>query len=87
MIKTLGIASLFAVIGQGVIGPASAQNYRPPMTPPIVRYVLPFEAIAKPPYFYEGRSIYRPTEPEAFFNESDEKGYRSGLPENPHTGQ
>jgi hypothetical protein len=36
---------------------------------------------------YEGRSVYRvPTSPEAFYNESDEKGDRSRDAENPQFG-
>ena len=30
-------------------------------------------------------AAYLPTEPEAFVNESDEKGYCSGAPENPYS--
>jgi hypothetical protein len=83
MIRSIGIASLCAGLGYGVAGAAFAQ-VSPPMEPPMSRYALP----GAPNYpLYEGRSVHRMSEPEAFYNESDEKGYRSGLPENPQPGQ
>jgi len=83
MIKMLGIAGLCAGLGYGMVGSTFAQSY-PPMAPPTTRYLLP----GAPVYpIYEGRSIYRRTEPGAFYNESDEKGYPSGHPENPQTGE
>lgn len=83
MVKILGIASLCAGLGYGMIGSVFAQAY-PPMVPPTTRYVLPGTPIYP---LYEGRSVYRMSEPEAFYNGSDEKGYRSGLPENPQPGE
>lgn len=65
-------------------GSALAQAYSPPLEPPATRYVLPEPPIGYP--VYEGRSVYRMSDPGAFFNGSDEKGNPSGLPQNPQTG-
>lgn len=83
MIKVLGIASICAGLGYWMIGSAFAQIYSPPMRAPETRYALPPIDVGPP--IDEGRSIYRREDPEAFYNGSDEKGYPSGLPENPLT--
>ncbi|WP_156898130.1 hypothetical protein [Methylocapsa acidiphila] len=82
MIKSLGIASLY--IGLALSGgSALAQAYYGPLAPPSLRYATPDEASAYP--LYEGRSIYRMGHPMYFNNRVDEKGYPSGLPENPQS--
>ncbi len=83
MIKIVGLASLCAGLGCATMGSALAQAYSPAKDPPATRYMLP--PIEVNPPINEGRSIYRMEDPSAFFNESDEKGYHSGLPENPQT--
>jgi hypothetical protein len=83
MIKVVGIASLCAGLGYGMMGPAFAQAYSPPMDPPSTRYMLPEGVDVYP--LNEGRSVYRMSDPGAFYNGSDEKGYPTGLPQNPQT--
>ncbi len=75
-------AALLASCSIGMAGAAVAQTsvrQLPPVTansgagtylPPDLRYEV---------------AAYLPTEPEAFANELDEKGYCSGAPENPYS--
>jgi|GEM_PF-2706764 hypothetical protein len=64
---------------------ASAETITAPR-PPNDKYVLP-EVIVSPANngLYEGRSMYRMEDPSTFPGKSDEMGYPSGNPENPHT--
>lgn len=80
MIKFLALACLG--ISCGMVTAASAQALSPP-SPPDARYGI---AISPPYPVYEGRSIYRMEDPGAFWSGSDEKGYQSGDPQNPRTG-
>ncbi|MGH6811762.1 MAG: hypothetical protein ACREDM_05260 [Methylocella sp.] len=68
----------------GLTATVSAQAIPPP-NPPNMRYLLPG---APPGYpvdrLPEGRSIYQSEDPSRFPNHVDERGYPSGMPENPH---
>jgi hypothetical protein len=83
MSAILKISLISAVLGLSLAVPVSAQNRLPP--PP------PFSVTpnAPPAYspLYEGRSVYRRSSPGAFYNSPDEKGYNSGLAQNPQTGE
>jgi hypothetical protein len=51
------------------------------------RYVLPGGVAGYPGYrLREGRSIYRMEAPSIFYYGTDERGYPSGEPQNPRTG-
>jgi hypothetical protein len=51
------------------------------------RYVLPGGVAGYPGYrLREGRSIYRMEAPSTFYYGTDERGYPSGEPQNPRTG-
>jgi hypothetical protein len=62
---------------------AVAQMMTPP-NPPSIRYVLPGAVSGY--RLREGRSIYRMEAPSTFYGGSDERGYPSGEPQNPRTG-
>ncbi len=76
MNKLIALACL--AISCGMATAASAQTL-----PPDARYGIQ----TSPPYpVYEGRSIYRLEDPSAFWSGADEKGYQSGDPQNPRSG-
>ncbi len=86
MLKLLATASLFLAFTFGTAAMAVAQTMTPP-SPPGTRYVLPAEVAGNPGYrLREGRSIYRMEAPSTFYGGSDERGYPSGEPQNPRTG-
>ncbi|MGI8570398.1 MAG: hypothetical protein ACR2KT_15775 [Methylocella sp.] len=86
MLKLHATASLFFAFTFGTAAMAVAQAMPPP-SPPGTRYVLP-GAVAGDPgnRLQEGRSIYRMEAPSTFYGGSDERGYPSGDPQNPRTG-
>jgi hypothetical protein len=86
MLKLLATTSLFFAFTLGTAAMAVAQTMPPP-SPPYTRYVLPDVVAAYPGYrLWEGRSINRMEAPSTFYGGSDERGYPSGEPQNPRTG-
>ncbi len=86
MLKLLATVSLFFALTLGMTAIAVAQAMPPP-NPPNIRYVLPSAAdIYSADRLPEGRSIYRMEAPSTFYGGSDERGYPSGEPQNPRTG-
>ena len=86
MLKLLTIGTLGSALVCGMIATASAQTMPPP-NPPNIRYILPGAADSySADRLGEGRSIYRMEAPRTFWHGVDERGYPSGLPENPHLG-
>ena len=86
MFKLRPIAWLLFAFTFGMTEMAIAQTMTP-LNPPAIRYVLPSAAAgysADRPR--EGRSIYRMEAPSAFYYGTDERGYPSGKPHNPRTG-
>ncbi len=85
MRKLLATASLFFVFASGTAEMAVAQTMTPP-NPPDIRYILPGAADSyAADRLREGRSIYRMA-PSNFYYGTDERGYPSGEPQNPRTG-
>jgi hypothetical protein len=86
MLKTLTVAILGSVLVCGMTAMAVAQMM-PPLSSTGTRYVLPDAVAGSPGYrLREGRSIYRMEAPSTFYGGSDERGYPSGEPQNPRTG-
>jgi hypothetical protein len=86
MLKLLATVSLFFAFTFGTAAMAVAQTMTPP-SPPGTRYVLPGAVAGSPRYLLlEGRSVYRMEAPSVFYGGSDERGYPSGEPQNPRTG-
>ena len=86
MLKVLATASLFFAFTFGTVEMAVAQTMPPP-SPPSIRYVLPGAVVGYPGYrLREGRSIYQMVAPSTFYYGTDERGYPSGDPQNPRTG-
>jgi hypothetical protein len=86
MLKFLAAASLFFAFTLGMTAIAVAQMVPPP-SPPGTSYVLPGAVAGYPGYrLWEGRSIYRMEAPSTFYYGTDERGYPSGEPQNPRTG-
>jgi hypothetical protein len=86
MLKFLAAASLFFAFTLGMTAIAVAQMIPPP-SPPGTSYVLPGAVAGYPGYrLWEGRSIYRMEAPSTFYYGTDERGYPSGEPQNPRTG-
>lgn len=86
MLKVLATASLFFAFTLGMTAMAVAQAMPPPRAPG-TRYVLPGTGAGYPGYrLGEGRSIYKMEAPGTFPGGSDERGYPSGEPQNPRTG-
>ena len=75
---TLGLALLCETAAV-----TSAQTIAAP-NPPGVSYTLPGVPVTPADGLYEGRSIYRMGDPSTFPGDSDEMGYPTGNPENPH---
>jgi hypothetical protein len=77
------------ILGSGLVWcaavAASAQALPP--SPPPIHYALP-PPVAGQPFapLYEGRSVYQLPDPATFPGGVDEKGYPSGLPQNPQIG-
>jgi hypothetical protein len=86
MLKLLAIASLLFAFTFGMTATAVAQTITSP-SPPSVRYVLPGAVGGYPDdRLREGRSIYRMVAPSSVYYGTDERGYLSGEPQNPRTG-
>ena len=86
MLKLLAIASLLFAFTFGMTAMAVAQMMTPP-SPPSIRYVLPGAVGGNPDdRLREGRSVYRMVAPSSFYYGTDERGYPSGEPQNPRTG-
>ena len=86
MLRLLATALLFFAFAPGMTAMAVAQAIPPP-SPPGTPYVLPGAAAGYPGYrLREGRSIYRIEAPSAFYYGIYERGYPSGDPQNPRTG-
>jgi hypothetical protein len=86
MLKFLATAALLFVFNFGTAAMAVAQAVPPP-EPPGTRYVLPGAMVGyNADRLQEGRSIYRLEAPSTFYGGSDERGYPSGEPQNPRTG-
>ena len=86
MLKLLAIASLLFAFTFGMTPMSVAQMVTPP-SPPSIRYVLPGAAGGYPgDRLREGRSNYRMVAPSSFYYGTDERGYPSGEPQNPRTG-
>jgi hypothetical protein len=86
MLKLLAIASLLFAFTFGMTATAVAQMMTPP-SPPSIRYVLPGGVGGCPDdRLREGRSIYRMVAPSSVYYGTDERGYPSGDPQNPRTG-
>jgi hypothetical protein len=84
MLKLLAIASILFAFTFGMTAMSVAQMITPP-SPPSIRYVLP-DAADGGDRLREGRSIYRMVAPSSFYYGTDERGYPSGEPQNPRTG-
>ncbi len=86
MLKLLATASLFFAFAFGTAAIAVAQVMTPP-DPTGTSFVLPRAVAGYPGYrLVEGRSIYRMEAPGTFYGGTDERGYPSGEPQNPRTG-
>ncbi|HEX3497373.1 MAG TPA: hypothetical protein VHT02_09435 [Methylocella sp.] len=86
MLKLLGAASLFFAFTFDTAAIAGAQVMTPP-DPTGRSYVLPGAVAGYPgDRLLEGRSIDRTEAPSTFYGGSDERGYPSGEPQNPRTG-
>jgi hypothetical protein len=80
MLKHLALAALGLVLigGTAVAAPAT--------TATITVFAQTQNRDLPPNLLYEGRSNYLMEDPGSFYGGSDEKGYPSGDPQNPHTG-
>jgi hypothetical protein len=86
VLKLLAAASLFLAFTFGTAAIAVAQVTTPP-EPTGTSYVLPGAVAGYPGYrLLEGRSIYRMNPPGTSYDGTDERGYPSGEPQNPRTG-
>jgi hypothetical protein len=86
MPKLIVTASLFFAFTFGMTAMAVAQTMPSPKAPG-TRYVLPGAAAGGPGHsIRDGRSIYRMEAPGTFYYGTDERGYPSGEPQNPRTG-
>jgi hypothetical protein len=86
MLKLPVTAALLFAFTFGMTEIATAQTMAP-LNPPAIRYVLPSAATGySADRLREGRSIYRMEAPSAFYYGTDERGYPSGEPQNPRTG-
>ena len=82
MLKISLKAALLASCSIGVAGAATAQTLVRQLPPVTANSIA---ATTLPPELRYQVAAYLPTEPEAFVNESDEKGYCSGATENPYS--
>ena len=86
MVKLRSRGILVCLLVCGLVPSAFAKNLGPP-APANNRYVLPGGAAGYPAErLPEGRSIYQMEAPRSFWYGVDERGYPSGLPENPQLG-
>jgi len=86
MLKLLAFTSLLFAFTFGMTATAVAQTITPP-SPPSIRYGLPGAVGGYPDdRLWEGRSIYRMGAPGRVYYGTDERGYPSGEPQNPRTG-
>ncbi len=86
MLKFLAAVLLFFAFTFGMTAMAVAQTMPSPKAPG-TRYVLPGAAAGGPGHrLQEGRSIYKMEAPGTFYYGTDERGYPSGEPQNPRTG-
>jgi len=79
----------FTIAAALVCGLATAVCAKPltPPGPPQTRYELPGAAVDYPAdRLGEGRSIYQMEVPDTFWRGVDERGYPTGLQENPQSG-
>ena len=77
------------ILGSGLVcfAAVAASAQALPPSPPPIRYALPPPVAGQPAApLYEGRSIYQAPDPATFYGGVDEKGYPSGLPQNPQIG-
>jgi hypothetical protein len=87
----LGSLAMVKLCATGILGclivfamAATAFAQAPPPNPPGIRYQLPPDVTSYPAdRLPEGRSVYRSEDPSRFPNHVDERGYQSGMPENP----
>jgi hypothetical protein len=82
MLKISLKAALLASCSIGTVGAATAQTLVRQLPPVTANSIA---ATTLPPELRYQVAAYLPTEPEAFVNESDEKGYCSGATENPYS--
>jgi len=86
MLKFVALVALGSALACGTAAAASPGMLTPPGSPGTI-YVLPGAADGYPANgLVEGRSMYRMEDPATFFDGSDERGYRSGDPQNPRSG-
>jgi hypothetical protein len=86
MLKFLAAVLLFFAFTFGMTAMAAAQAMPPP-NPPNIRYIVPGAVAGYPAdRLSEGRSIYRMEAPGTFYYGTHERGYPSGEPQNPRTG-
>lgn len=74
------------ILGSGLlcIMAVAASAHMPPPGPPPIYDELPPPLAGRPAApLYEGRSMYWSEDPSRFPGHVDEKGYQSGMPENP----
>ncbi|WGJ13704.1 hypothetical protein QEV83_13540 [Methylocapsa sp. D3K7] len=82
MLKIIALITLGAALACGTSAVAS-----PRVIVPAAPYVFPGAEYGYPDDgMIEGRSIYRMEDPSTFWGGSDEKGYPSGDPQNPRSG-
>ncbi len=82
MLKIIALITLGSALAYGAPAVAS-----PRVIEPVAPYVFPGAEYAYPADgMIEGRSIYRMEDPATFWGGSDEKGYPSGDPQNPRSG-
>jgi hypothetical protein len=87
MLKLIVTASLFFVFTLGMTAMAVAQTMTPPKATGTRYYVLPGAAAGDSGHrLQEGRSIYKMEAPGTFYSGTDERGFPSGEPQNPRTG-
>ncbi len=82
MLKISLKAALLASCSIGTVGAATAQTLVRQLPPVTANSIA---ATTLPPELRYQVAAHLPTEPEAFVNESDEKGYCSGATENPYS--
>lgn len=82
MLKIIALITLGSALAYGTSAVASPRVIEPatPYVFPGAEYGYPVDGMI------EGRSIYRMEDPATFWGGSDEKGYPSGDPQNPRTG-
>lgn len=82
MLKFLAVMTLGSALVSGTAALASPTSAGSPGT----WYILPGSDGYPADRLIEGRSIYQMEDPATFYDGSDERGYQSGDPQNPRTG-